>query len=232
METHSTCIESLDIFSGISQEELQRMLPCFDAQKMNFQKGQTILTYQSSLQKIGILLSGQAHLFCIDYNGSYMLLEQFEKNGLFGELFSFPLDNLEYIVEADSSCEVLFLPYQSVIKRCPNACGHHSQLVDNLFHLATLKSQALSLRINLLSTRTIRQKLLNYLLWQQSQTGSTSFRLNMSLTALADYLCVDRSSMMRELRLLKEECILESKGRFITLYPSALHSASIPSNRD
>lgn len=210
-------MESLDIFNGITQAELNRMLPCFDARKVFFPKGHTLMTYQSSLQKIGILLSGKAHLYCIDYDGSYTLLEQFVKNGLFGELFSLPLENWEYIVEADSDCEVLFLPYESIIKRCPNACEHHSRLVDNLFHLATLKSQALSLRINLLSTKTIRQKLLNYLTWQQRQAGTRTFQMNMSLTDLSAYLCVDRSSLMRELRAMKEEGILESKGRTVTM---------------
>ena len=94
--------------------------------------------------------------------------------------------------------------------------------MDNLFHLATKKSQALSLRVNLLSTKTTRQKLLNYFLWMSSKTGSRTFRIDMSLTDLADYLCVDRSSMMRELRSLKDDEILDSKGREITLLEDLL----------
>ncbi len=177
------------------------------------------MTYQYDIRKIGIMLTGKAHLYCIDCNGTYTLLEQFGKNGLFGELFALPILNWEYIVEADTDCEVLFLPYESIIKRCPNACGHHLRLVDNLFHLSTLKSQALSLRINLLSNRTIRQKLMNYLTWQKVQAGTRTFRMDMTLTGLAEYLCVDRSSLMRELRAMKDEGILESKGRMITMPP-------------
>ena len=210
-------MEELNIFDGITQAEINRMIPCFEAKKVTFPKGHTLMTYETSLQKLGILLSGKAHLYCIDYDGTYTLLEQFGKNGLFGELFALPLKDWEYIVEADTDCEVLFLPYESIIKRCPNACDHHSKLIDNLFHLATLKSQALSLRINLLSTKTLRQKLMNYLNWQQHQAGTRTFRINMSLTALADYLCVDRSSLMRELRAMKDEGILESKGRMVTM---------------
>lgn len=207
----------IELFYGVNQSEIDRMLCCFQTQKLRFEKGETLMTYHSTLEKVGILLSGKAHLYCIDYDGTYTLLERLEKSDLFGELFTLPLTNLEYIVEADSTCEVLFIPYSSIIKRCENACHHHTQIVDNLFHMATRKSQALSLRISLLSTKTTRQKLLNYFLWVSSRTGSPSFRLDMSLTDLADYLCVDRSSMMREMRALKDDGILESKGRQITL---------------
>lgn len=213
-------MEAFDIFKGISPKDLDRMLTCFDARRICFKKGQTIQTYASRLERIGILLSGKAHLYCIDHDGSYTLLEHFRENDLFGELFALPLQNLEYIVEADADCEVLFIPYASVIKRCPNACEHHSRLVDNLFHLATKKSQILSFRINLLSTRTTRQKLINYLLYMQEKAESCSFTMDMSLTDLASYLCVDRSSMMRELRTMKTEGLLESKGRNITLLPA------------
>lgn len=213
-------MESLDIFNGISQKDLNRMLRCFDARKTYFSKGQTIQTYSNRLERIGVLLSGKAHLYCIDHDGSYTLLEHFTQNDIFGELFALPLQNLEYIVESDSDCEVLFIPYECVIKRCPNACEYHSHLVDNLFHLATKKSQVLSFRINLLSTKTTRQKLIHYLLYMQSKAGSNSFIMDMSLTDLASYLCVDRSSMMRELRSMKNEGLLASKGRSITLLPA------------
>lgn len=223
-------MEALGIFSGISQQNLDQMFRCFNARKLIFPKGQTIMTYTDNLQKIGVLLSGRAHLYCIDRDGSYTLLERFEANDLFGELFALPIPTWEYIVEADSDCEVMFISYASIIRRCSNACEHHSRLVDNLFHLATKKSQALSFRINLLSTRTIRQRLLNYLSWQQTKNGSRTFTMDMSLTELAAYLCVDRSSLMREMRSMKNEGLLQSKGRRISLPPEG-ERFDVPENQ-
>lgn len=205
------------IFNGISQSDLSRMLHCFEAQKNTFRKGETIMTYTNELQKVGVLMSGKAHLYTIDYDGNFMLLERFEADGLFGELFALPLANLEYIVEADSDCEVLFIQYGKIIHPCSNTCHHHTQLIDNLFHLSTKKAQRLSLRINLLGSKSTRQKLLSYLSYMQNKTKNNAFTIEMSLTDLADYLCVDRSSMMRELKALKEEGVLESKGKNFTM---------------
>lgn len=210
-------MNSTTIFNGISQSDLSRMLHCFEAQKNTFRKGETIMTYTNELQKVGVLMSGKAHLYTIDYDGNFMLLERFEADGLFGELFALPLASLEYIVEADSDCEVLFIQYGKIIHPCSNTCHHHTQLIDNLFHLSTKKAQRLSLRINLLGSKSTRQKLLSYLSYMQNKTKNNAFTIEMSLTDLADYLCVDRSSMMRELKALKEEGVLESKGKNFTM---------------
>ena len=48
---------------------------------------------------------------------------------------------------------------------------------------------------------------------------SKTFELPLSLTDLADYLSVDRSAMMRELKLLKEDGLVDKIGnRIILLY--------------
>ena len=39
----------------------------------------------------------------------------------------------------------------------------------------------------------------------------------MSLTALAEYLCVDRANMMRELKEMQSDGLIMRKGKHITL---------------
>ena len=73
------------------------------------------------------------------------------------------------------------------------------------------------MRIELLSKRTIREKLLGYFNIISSRNISKSFKLPFSLTDLADYLSIDRSAMMREIKALKEEGIIEKSGNRITL---------------
>ena len=75
----------------------------------------------------------------------------------------------------------------------------------------------LNMRIELLSKRTIRDKLLAYFSLVSSRNMSKSFAIPFSLTDLADYLSVDRSAMMRELKILKEEGFIEKSGNRVTL---------------
>ena len=69
-------------------------------------------------------------------------------------------------------------------------------------------------RIYVLSHGTIRQKLMSYfssLVDEKTHTAA----LSMSYTDLAQYLSVDRSAMMRELKNLCEEQIIAREGLII-----------------
>ena len=71
--------------------------------------------------------------------------------------------------------------------------------------------------IEILSKRTIREKLLTYFNIITTKTINKSFTLPFSLTDLADYLSVDRSAMMLELGYLRKDNIIEKNGNKITL---------------
>ena len=75
----------------------------------------------------------------------------------------------------------------------------------------------LNTRIELLTKKNIRDKLLSYFDILASKKLNRTFVLPFSLTDLADYLSVDRSAMMRELSHLKEDGIIEKNGNKITL---------------
>ena len=69
----------------------------------------------------------------------------------------------------------------------------------------------------MISKKTVRQKLISYFEYLAEKTGSTSFETELSLSQLANYLCVDRTSLMRELRHLNEEDVIDSDRRKIKL---------------
>ena len=137
---------------------------------------------------------------------------------MFGRTLAFSgsrSDTLEVVCR--QPCEVLFIDYPHILKRCERACTHHSVLVQNMLRLMSDKAQALSERVDVLSRRSIRDKLMCYFLQQRDRTGSDTFQLPFSLSVLADYIASDRSAMMRELKKMREEGLIENSGRNITL---------------
>jgi CRP-like cAMP-binding protein len=72
--------------------------------------------------------------------------------------------------------------------------------------------------VDVLSRRSIREKLLCYFRQLADEAGSDTFTLPFSLSTLADYIATDRSAMMRELKRLREEGVIRSDGRKFTLY--------------
>ena len=68
-----------------------------------------------------------------------------------------------------------------------------------------------------MSKKTIREKLISYFKILSEKNFSKTLTLPLSLTDLSDYLSVDRSAMMRELKLLREEGFIKKNGNKITL---------------
>lgn len=69
----------------------------------------------------------------------------------------------------------------------------------------------------MLSRSSTRKKLMAYLHSLAAEKNTGKFKLPMSYTALAQYLSVDRSAMMREIKNLADEGALRRDGRNVEL---------------
>ncbi len=205
-------MHQLSIFHNIDEAHCAKMLECFGAKRMSFRAGERILSYSEHLNSICVMLSGTAHLYCTDEEGSFSLLEYLHRDDVFGEKFYLPMPNLEYIVEADTDCEVIMIGYDHIVQPCHNLCPHHTQIVNNLFFLSSRKMQILSSHINILMQKGTVNKLMAYLTYVHQSTGRKEFKLNTNLTELAAYLNVDRISLMRAIKKLNEEGVIESSA--------------------
>ena len=207
------------MFQGISYDEYRRMLTCFQAVQRSYRPEEMIYDFSKPNQNaVGIIERGAASLIRIDADGVATVLEELHAGGVFGKDLAFAgsrEDSLEVVCR--TACDVLFIDYPHILKRCENACYHHSLLVQNMLRLMADKAQSLSERVDVLSRRSIREKLLCYFRQQSEKEGADTFTLPFSLSTLADYIATDRSAMMRELKRLREEGTVSSDGRRFTL---------------
>lgn len=190
---------------------------CHRVQKKTFSKNEIITSYIKKRNQFCILVSGNADLVRYDLNGNRTIVEHFSKNDVFGEVFYTITTNNELLVEAREKCEVLFYIYDDIHSKCRNNCKFHQELSEDLPELILSKVTDLNMRIELLTKRSIRDKLIGYFSMLSTRNLSKTFSLPFSLTDLADYLSVDRSAMMRELKLLKEEGFIKKNSNKITL---------------
>ena len=177
-----------------------------------------ICDFSENGSSVGIIERGEAVVLRIDENGVETVMETLAPGGVFGKTLAFSgnrLDSLEVVCR--TSCEVIFIDYSHILKRCERACAHHSILVQNMLRLIADKAQMLSERVDVLSRRSIREKLLCYFHQQSLKANASAFRLPFSLSMLADYIATDRSAMMRELKKLKDEGLVSTDGRQIKL---------------
>ena len=215
----------LSIFQDISNQEVQAMIDCFQMRRSHVETGRTIYVYGEGClrpQEVGVILQGAAVVVRLDYAGTRTILERLETGGVFGEplVFTPALGDCVEVV-SQGSTEVLFMEYGHIMKRCEKACAHHSQLVRNMFRLVAEQTRRLGRRVEVLSRRSIREKLLCCFRFYRQDEGGDTFTLPFTLSALADYISSDRSAMMRELKKLKSEGLIATEGRRVTLLEAA-----------
>ena len=191
-------LELTDFFEKFSNN-------CKNVQKKFFQKSQIITSYIQKRNQICVLLTGEADLVRYDLNGGKSIIEHYTKNDIFGEAF--------YIVTVNNE----LFSYNNIYERCKQNCKFHQLLTEKFCRIVVNKVTNLNTRIEVLTKRTIRDKLLGYFSILSMRNLSRTFELPFSLTDLADFLSVDRSAMMREIRNLKDEGFIKKNGNKLTL---------------
>ena len=118
-------------------------------------------------------------------------------------------------VIAVESSAVFFFDVKRVITTCSSACRFHSMVVQNLFFAISEKNRSLVQKLDYLSRRSTREKLISYLSEEAKKQNSAYITIPFNHQQLADYLSVDRSAMSNELCKMRDDGLLEfEKNRF------------------
>ena len=198
------------LFDGISKQERGAMLGCIGYHIGTFKKGGIVALEGENLRHIGIVLSGSVDMVKEDLWGHKTMLLRIRKDEIFGETFACGEDNLSVVTfQVSEDARILFLPFDRVMHSCTMACRFHHQLIENMVHIIANKNRDLMRKVEVVSRRSIREKLLTYLSIQSQAQGSRYFEIPLGRLELAEYLCVDRSALTRELAKMKDEGLLD-----------------------
>ena len=198
------------LFDGISPEDRKTMLGCIGYHIGTFRKGDIVAFEEENIKHIGILLSGAVDMVKEDLWGNKTMLVRMRKDELFGETFACGEDNMSvvtFVVSEDA--KILFMPFDRVMHSCTMACVFHHRLIENMVHIIANKNRDLMRKVEEVSKRTIRERLLAYLSIQAQIQESRYFEIPLGRVELAEYLCVDRSALTRELAKMKDDGLID-----------------------
>lgn len=196
------------LFQGMLEFEAREILVCLSPRHKHYAKGDVLFQAGDIIKDIGLVLTGSIHLTKEDYWGNQALLARIGEYELFGETFACLQEALPFTILATEESEVLFFHVDRILTSCSSACRYHQRLIRNLLTLSSEKNLQLAQKIDLLSQRTIRNKLLTYLSEEARKRQAISFNIPFTRQQLADYLSVDRSAMTVELGKLAKAGII------------------------
>lgn len=209
------------LFHNISQDDLLPLLSCIGAKELNFQKNETVMAVGSPVTYVGILLEGSLQIIKDDLFGNRAIVTTIHVGDLFAESFACArLKTLPITVIAESKSKLLALDFNKILLQCDKLCSFHSKLIENMLFILAERNLFLTEKIDILSKRTSRDKILSYLSLQAKLNGTNSFTIPLNRQGMADYLCIDRSALSSLLAELKREGIIFfHKNQFQLLQP-------------
>lgn len=204
-------MNELSIFKNMDEDEINEALKVLGARRISFKKEHIIISNLFENDLIGIITSGTAAIIKYDYLGNRDILDNLEYDSMFGKSFLY-MDSDASIV-ATTDCEVLFLDYDKLLENRVK----FEKINANINNIIAHKINELYERVEILSKRTIKEKLICYFKMLVMKKGKKTISLPITYIELADYLSVDRSAMMRELKRLKDTKIISTNGKKITI---------------
>ena len=202
------------LFQGIAYSDFKLMLDCLSAKKATYKKDDVLLLSGDTVSFVGLVLSGSVKVVTEDANGNTALFAEIGVSETFGEVFACAeIDHSPVTIQAAEETEVLFIDYKRIVTSCSVACPFHTRLIENMLQLIAKKNLTLNKKIDILSQRTTREKLLCFF---DAQRGAAKrFTIPFNREELANYLCVDRSAMSNELCKMRDEGLIKfTKNNF------------------
>lgn len=221
------------LFKGIDAGGLNQLSNCFSFRFANFYKDEYLVLEGDPVTCVGLILSGTVLMEKSDLQGNNFFLTEIRKNELFGDAFigsNIQSSTVNY--RAMTDCHVLLFQYRDPRTFCRRNCRCHLVFSENLMYLLALKARTFLAKVEILSTRSLRGRILRFLhiveeypdiiglrgdRRQEKKLKKNQVFVPLTHTELAEYLGVNRSALVRELGRMKQENLLTWDKHVYTL---------------
>lgn len=203
-------LQGMQLFDGIGQTEMKAMLQCLGAQTKEYKKNEYLYRNEDSIDTVGIIVKGKVQIVREDLWGNQTFLVSMSKGEMVGENFCCGLNhNATVSFLAATNVTAIFMPFSRVMHSCSRSCRFHHRLIENMVTIMAMKNVSLMDKVDIISKKTLREKIATYLMQEAGKQSSTYFEIPLGRVQLAEYLCADRSALTRELNKMKEEGLLD-----------------------
>ncbi len=214
-------LQNSRLFQGLTVCELEKVCQAVMPIEKEYSKNQIIINQGELVHKIGILKKGSAISTKYHFNGDAQILRIY----LQGEVLLLEAVNTTLLTSpvtliSQTDSIVVFVPYTEIVKKDSISPRIKEVIMSNCSEILSNELIRLMYKIDVLSKRTLWERILTYLSLIRERSGSSSFDIGMNQEQLAQYLCVNRSVLSKELNLLRKSGLIDYKGSRFTVHSS------------
>lgn len=205
-----------DLFYNISDRDKEKIFKLVEATTLTYRKGINILSNVRKENLLGIVKYGYIQIIRNDFYGNRILVDEVKQGEIFGSII-FPVTDDSYEILTKDETQVILIDFTRITDGEITKSAFYNQFIKNLLKIITDVVLQRNERIELLTQKSIRDKLLEYFKISSQKAGSRTFTLPFTFTELSEYLSVDRSAMSREIKNMKDEGFVKIVHKKITL---------------
>ena len=193
------------LFSSFTEEELKDMLPLLEPEYIVVGQGETVISVGDTVNRLYLVTHGRFEERRVHNGTEIHGIGLYKVGGMFGLYGNGSSQKTSPVnVVALDNGELLSVRLDKV-----SAVPMYSErLLKALYNEARDLSVRLMYRVDVLSTKRVRGKLMAYFQAMRDKHGSNTFTVKMTQSELAEYLKVVRTNLSGELKRLREEGIL------------------------
>lgn len=218
MEKYYEILSTCPLFEKVGRENYGKMLRCFAARVISVKKDNAVFHQGQAAKQVGIVLTGAVQTVQEDYLGNRSILSMHGPGQLFAEGFACAgVENMPARIAATADSQIMLIDCSHIMTLCHHACSFHNQMIRNMLSSVARSNLQLNQKIEILSKRTTREKVMAYLLSEANIQGSDSFTIPYDRQELADFLGVERSAMSTVIGKLRDDGFIKVHRRHFQL---------------
>ncbi len=205
-------LSCVDMLRDVDRETLTRKMTNRQIFVESHSKAKTVHHQGDICKTLDFVLSGKLIAYALFDNGSAVTMFEFTKgsvigaNLLFGDKQAYPLN-----IYATTDCELVRISSDAVLELL-----HGYSFTLKFVKAISQNSQGMNTKLTMMTQKTLRENILDYLKQQRALQQSAAITLPISKKELADRLGVQRPSLFREFKRLQDERVIAVNNRCIS----------------
>lgn len=217
---------NVELFKGLNKQQIESILTICNTFEKTFKKNEVIYCYSEPIPYAGIILDGSINITLFNQANNEHRIAKVSKGSLFAEAYAvLNLDHTAIEVTASSDCKILFLDLLQIYQHLNDV--NISKVLANLLQETAKRNVIQMEKIEILSQKSIREKLIVFFAYRYLKYKSRTFTIPFTRQELANFLCTDRSALSRELSKLQKEGHIAFKQKSFTLLDDEMFHITI-----
>ncbi len=203
-----------EFFKDLTVDEIRKLISSIPYSLKAYKKGEIIANEEDECTSLGFVLDGTVEIQRIYLSGKQIILKRLSNGDVFGEALVFSKkSNYPSTVMAFSECNILYINRSDILK----LCTMDERVLGNFMSALSNKIFMLNSKIKSIAFKSIKHKVINYILEQAKLQRSRTIKLKESKEEIAASMGIPRPSLSRELMNLRDLNYIEFDRNIITI---------------